>query len=87
MSETAIEIIAVSVFILIVLFGITRMQSPSKGADAMSAVIEETEKILSPKVKELREAKDKTQREGRIRQAGDGDGDGERDGERGGSGA
>jgi hypothetical protein len=42
----------------------------------MSAVIEETEKILSPKVKELRQAKDKAKREGKVRQAGDGEGKG-----------
>jgi hypothetical protein len=76
MSETWIQVIGVSVFVLIILIGIIRMKSPSKGGDAMSAVIEETEKILSPKVKELRQAKEKAKREGRIRQAGDGEGKG-----------
>jgi hypothetical protein len=81
MSETWIQVIGVSVFLLIVLFAITRMKSPSKGADAMSAILEETEKILSPKVKELRQAKEKAKREGRIRKAGDGDGGGDGNGD------
>jgi hypothetical protein len=76
MSETWIQVIGVSVFVLIILIGIIRMKSPSKGGDAMSAVIEETEKILSPKVKELRQANEKAKREGRVRQAGDGEGKG-----------
>lgn len=77
MSETWIQIVGVTIFMAIVLIAILRMRSPSKGGDAMSSVLEETEKILNPKVKEMREAKDKAKREGRIRQAGDGDGDGD----------
>jgi hypothetical protein len=74
MSGTWIQILCVGVLVLILVLGIVRMKSPSKGGDAMSSVLEETEKILNPKVKEMRQAKDKAKREGRIRQAGDGDG-------------
>ena len=79
MSQTGIQIIGVAIFLSLALIAIMRMRSPSKGGDAMSSVLEETEKILNPKVKEMRQAKEKAKREGRIRQAGDEDGDGQGD--------
>ena len=71
MSETAIQLLGVGAFLLIALFAITRMKSPSKGGDAAAAVIEEIQKTFDPQVKEIRQARKKTAQEKKIRKAGD----------------
>lgn len=73
MSETWIQIIGVGVFVLIVLFGITRMQSPSKGGDAITGVIESLQKAIDPQVKQIRQAKEEAKKPDTRKKSGSGE--------------
>lgn len=71
MSETAIQILGVGVFLLLAIIAIARMKSPSKGGDAAAGIIEEIQKTFDPQVKEVRLARKKMAQEKKLRKAGD----------------
>ena len=71
MSETMVQVIGVGLLILVAVFGISRMQSPTKGSDSMGVVIEEIQKALEPKVSQIRKAKEKGNVEAKQNKKGD----------------
>jgi hypothetical protein len=59
MTETLVEIIGIGLLLLVVVVGIVKMKSPTRGADSLGVVIEEIQKAMEPQVKQIREAKGK----------------------------
>jgi hypothetical protein len=75
MSQDMVEALCVGVFAVIIIVGIVRMKSPSKGADQMGAVIEGIQKVLEPGAKQIRQAKKQSRPEAKRGDGGKGDTD------------
>lgn len=71
MSETMVQVIGVGILILVVLIGISKMKSPDKGSDSMGVVIEEIQKVMEPKVSQIRKLKEKGNVEAKQNKKGD----------------